>query len=298
MHNYDVLTWIRFLYYWLFVWWIQQSMLDTPHKGSVIHKFEWFFDVSLNKLQNQLWSSQQFGTIWCWSTGTIICNLNNIIIYKMVQSLFHIIFIFSSRCTETVQYQADMLWQTDTNREWSWSEKTHRSADVESQAIQILEVLYHSDNHTGSGKHPQVCAYVTIIMHIMHIRAHKSSLLPPFVKVVTDPTMIYHLTISFVMFHGWLFGFDFCTTLTIDILSLSCHCHIISVYCICVAELFTFISNFRWVLSTSVITTVVIMQRRWWWWWQWWGEQLGGLKEPKPWTGRQWTPKSQWGPVT
>ena len=55
----DIIIWKHFLYYWLFVRGIHQSLVDSPHKGPVAQSFVVFFDVCLNKQ----WSHQWFETM-------------------------------------------------------------------------------------------------------------------------------------------------------------------------------------------------------------------------------------------
>ena len=49
----DAMTWKRFPYNWPFVKGIHQSLLYSPHKGSVMQSFNIFFVLILNMILNK-----------------------------------------------------------------------------------------------------------------------------------------------------------------------------------------------------------------------------------------------------
>ena len=38
----DIMTWAHFPQYWPFLWEIHESLMDSPHKGQIVHTFDEF----------------------------------------------------------------------------------------------------------------------------------------------------------------------------------------------------------------------------------------------------------------
>ena len=74
----DIMPWKHFLHYWLFVRGIHQSLVDSPHRGPVMHSIGVFFAINPNKLLNKWSSCWRFQMSWHSYDTTVMSSTNDL----------------------------------------------------------------------------------------------------------------------------------------------------------------------------------------------------------------------------
>ena len=101
--NSSMMTWKPFLLYWPYMRGIHQSLVDSPHKGTVLWSFDVSWVLSLNKLLNKKSICHWFGT------PCLLYDFYCIFFYLFLDILYGIIGIESPLVLIMAWYQIDGL---------------------------------------------------------------------------------------------------------------------------------------------------------------------------------------------